>query len=425
MKTAAEWGSDGRRMKTHAKLPQSKPLQAQSSKAKPAPAKPPRSDAPTAHSAEPAPPADSANRSEKARPGKGATLEGLRQRIDAINLQLVELFNDRARLAQEIGRLKHADGAPIYQPVREREVLERVVAHNPGPLSGEHLRRIFQELISACTALEHVIRIAYLGPEHTYSHEAARSRFGASAAFEPQASIAAVFQALENDRADYGVVPVENSTEGSVSLTLDLLIDTPLHILGEIMMPIRHALMARVDADAFGKIVSHQQSLGQCRNYLAANYPNCELEAAASNSLAAKMAAEDPRYGAIASVAAARAHELKVIAENIQDLAQNTTRFLVLGREAMARSGADKTSLVFGLPERAGALHGALTLFARERINLTMIQSRPQRERPWAYVFFVDLQGHRGDAKVRRALAALEKQALFLKVLGSYPEGRS
>ena len=354
----------------------------------------------------------------------GATLEGLRKRIDAINLHLVELFNQRARLAQEIGRLKHADGAPIYQPVRERQVLERVVAHNPGPLSAEHLRRIFQELISACTALEHVIRIAYLGPEHTYSHEAARNRFGASAAFAPQASIAAVFQALENDRADYGVVPVENSTEGSVSLTLDLLIDTPLHILGEIMLPIRHALMARADAGGFGRIVSHQQSLGQCRNYLAANYPNCELEAAASNSLAAQKAAEDPRYAAIASMAAARANDLKVIAENIQDVAQNTTRFLVLGREAMGRSGADKTSLVFALPERAGALHGALTLFARERINLTMIQSRPQRERPWAYVFFVDLQGHREDAKVRRALAALEPRALFLKVLGSYPEGR-
>ncbi len=212
----------------------------------------------------------------------GVTLEGLRGQIDAINLRLVELFNHRARLAQEIGRLKHADGAPIYQPVRERQVLDRVVANNPGPLSGDHLRRIFQELISACTALEHVIRVAYLGPEHTYSHEAARNRFGTSAAFVPQASIAAVFQALENERADYGVVPVENSTEGSVSLTLDLLIDTPLKIIGEVLLPVRHALMARADAGGFGKIVSHQQSLGQCRNYLAANYPNCELEAAAS-----------------------------------------------------------------------------------------------------------------------------------------------
>ena len=358
------------------------------------------------------------------RPRSGPTLEALRGRIDAINLQLVKLFNQRARLAQEIGRLKHADGAPIYQPVRERQVLDRVVAHNPGPLSADHLRRIFQEIISACTALEHAIRVAYLGPEHTYSHEAARNRFGASASFAPQSSIAGVFQALENDRADYGVVPVENSTEGSVSLTLDLLIDTPLNILGEILLPIRHALMARADARGFRRIVSHQQSLGQCRNYLAANYPDCEIEAVASNGLAAQMAAQDAGCAAIASVAAARANGLNVIAENIQDVAQNTTRFLVMGREAMGRSGADKTSLVFALPERAGALHGALELFARNRINLTMIQSRPQRERPWAYLFFVDLQGHREDARVRRALAALERRALFLKVLGSYPEGR-
>ena len=367
-----------------------------------------------------------AARKEGARRARGgATLEGLRARIDAINGQLVKLLNQRARIAQEIGRLKHSDGAPIYQPMRERQVLEGVVGQNPGPLTDDHLRRIFQEIISACTALEHVIRIAYLGPEHTYSHEAARNRFGASAAFAPLASFAAVFQALENDRADYGVVPVENSTEGSVSLTLDLLIDTPLTIIGEIMLPIRHALMARADAGGFAKIVSHQQSLGQCRNYLAANYPNCELEVAASNSLAAKQAAGDSSYAAIASVAAARANDLNVIAENIQDVAQNTTRFLVIGREAMVRSGLDKTSLVFALPERAGALHGALALFARHQINLTMIQSRPQRERPWAYVFFVDLQGHREDAKVRLALAALTKRALFMRVLGSYPEGKS
>ena len=370
-------------------------------------------------------PAPVAHKQGPRRTRNGATLEGLRGRIDAINRQLVKLFNQRARIAQEIGHLKHGDGAPIYQPVREREVLERVVAENTGPLSDDHLRRIFQEIISACTALEHVIRVAYLGPEHTYSHEAARNRFGASAGFAPQGSIAAVFQALENDRADYGVVPVENSTEGSVSLTLDLLIDTPLRIIGEIMLPIRHALMARADAAGFSRIVSHQQSLGQCRNYLAANYPNCELEVAASNSFAAQKAAADSGYAAIASVAAARANGLNVIAENIQDVAQNTTRFLVLGREAMARSGTDKTSLVFALPERAGALHAALTLFARQEINLTMIQSRPQRERPWAYVFFVDLQGHREDPEVRVALAALEKKALFLKVLGSYPEGKS
>jgi chorismate mutase / prephenate dehydratase len=353
------------------------------------------------------------------------SLAELRSRIDEINRELVSLLAERARIAQDIGHLKRADGAPIYQPAREREVIERAIAHNPGPLSAEHLRRIFVEIISACTALEHQIRVAYLGPEFTYSHEAARGRFGSSATFEPQPTIAAVFQTLDNERADYAVVPVENSTEGSVGLTLDLLIDTPMVIIGEILLPIRHAIMSRGgEAAKIERILSHQQSLGQCRNYLATNYPHCELEAVSSNSFAARRAAEESACAAICSVTAADAYGLKIIAENIQDAAHNTTRFLVLGREAAARSGVDKTSLLFALPERAGALHAALTLFAREKINLTMIQSRPQRDRPWAYIFFVDLQGHRADARVKRALAALERQALFLKVLGSYPEGR-
>ncbi|MGH7917568.1 MAG: prephenate dehydratase [Candidatus Binataceae bacterium] len=353
-------------------------------------------------------------------------LAELRATIDEINGAIVRLLAARAQAAQRIGHLKQRDGAPIVQPAREREVLERVVALNPGPLGADHLRRIFTEIISACTALERTIRVAYLGPEHTYSHEAARLRFGASAGFIPQSSIAAVFAALDNERAEYGVVPVENSTEGSVSLTLDLLIDTSMVIVGEILLPIRHALMSREgDPAALARVVSHQQSLGQCRDYLAANLPQCELEAVSSNSQAARMAASDARLGAIASVAAAKAHELKIIAENIQDVAHNTTRFLVIGQHPVARSGADKTSLLFAVPERAGALHDALSLFARNRINLTMIQSRPQRGRQWAYIFFVDLQGHRDDARLKRALAALERRALFLKVLGSYPEGRA
>jgi len=354
-----------------------------------------------------------------------ANLAELRKRIDQINLTLVDLLSKRAQIAQAIGDLKHADGAPIHQPAREREVLERVTSHNPGPLTNAHLERIFGEIISACTALEQTIRIAYLGPEHTYSHEAARGRFGASATFAPEPSIAAVFQAVEAERAHYGVVPVENSTEGSVGLTLDLLIDTPAVITGEVLLPIRHALMSRDgDPARIKRILTHQQSLGQCRNYLAANYPRCDLEAVASNTLAAQRAADDPDAAAICSVAAAPAYGLKIIAENIQDVAHNVTRFLVLGRAPSGRSGRDKTSLLFALPERAGVLHGALSLFAREKINMTMIQSRPQRERPWAYLFFVDLEGYREDAGFKRALKALERRALFLKVLGSYPEGR-
>ena len=377
-----------------------------------------------------------ARAASKALASVGESLGDLRRRIDQINLQLVELLSERAQVAQAIGRLKQAGGSPVVQPWREREVLQRVAAHNRGPLTAEHLQRIFVEIISACTALEQPVRVAYLGPEHTYSHEAARTRFGASAGFEPQPSIAGVFQAVENGRTDLGVVPVENTSEGSVGLTLDLLIDTPCAIIAEILLPIRHAIMSREgDPAKIQRVLSHQQSLGQCRNYLAAHYPHCELEAVASNAFAAKRAAEDASVAAICSAAAAGAYGLVVIESNIQDVAQNTTRFLVLGKGGVSdchraargqrpASGADKTSLVFAVPERAGALHAALSLFAREKINLTMIQSRPQRERPWAYTFFVDLQGSRENERVKRALRALDRQALFLKVLGSYPEGR-
>jgi chorismate mutase/prephenate dehydratase len=376
------------------------------------------------------------------KPFANESLEELRQRIDGINLQLVDLLSERAQLAQAIGRLKHAGGSPIVQPSREREVLERVAAHNRGPLSADHLRRIFVEIISACTALEQPMQIAYLGPEHTYSHEAARARFGGSARFEPQPSIAQVFQAVENGRADLGVVPVENTSEGSVGLTLDLLIDTPCSIIAEILLPIRHAIMSRAgDPTQIKRILSHQQSLGQCRNYLAGRYPHCELEAVASNAFAAQRAAEDDSIAAICSTAAAAAYGLAVIESNIQDIAQNATRFLVVGRgqdaegalsgeprehslKPVAASVTEKTSLVFAVPERAGALHAALQLFAQENINLTMIQSRPQRERPWAYIFFTDLQGSAEDERIKKALRALDRQALFLKVLGSYPEGR-
>jgi chorismate mutase / prephenate dehydratase len=354
-----------------------------------------------------------------------AGIDRLRAQIDAINLKLVRLLNQRARVAQAIGHLKQAGGAAIYQPARERAVLDRVTALNAGPLSGEHIRRIFVEVISACTALEHPLRVAYLGPEYTYSHEAARARFGLSAEFAAQPSIAAVFAALDTARADFGVVPVENSTEGSVTLTLDLMIDTPLVIIGEVLLPIRHALMSHTGAAAAIRVIhSHQQSLAQCRNYLAANFPQARLEAAASNTAAAQRAVGEPEAAAIASEAAAAPYGLQIIARNIQDSAQNTTRFLVIGRHPAGRSGADKTTALFAVRDRVGALNQALGIFARNRINISKIESRPLRSRPWEYLFFVDLGGHREDPGLKRALAALERKALFLKVLGSYPEGR-
>ena len=350
----------------------------------------------------------------------------LRERIDQINDQLLALLAERAGLAVEIGHLKRANGSDVYQPVREQQIIEGLLRRNPGPLNGEHVRRIFTEIISACRALERKLRVAFLGPEYSYTYLAAVGRFGSSAEFVAAESIAGVFTAIEAGQADLGVVPVENSTEGSVTLTLDLLIDTPLQIVGELMLQVRHALLSvSGNRAAIARIISHQQSLGQCRAYLAANFPHCAQESVASNSLAARMAAAEPAAAAIASAAAAAPYGLRVVADGIQDVAQNITRFLVIGREAVASSGADKTTLIFALPEKVGALKEALTIFARNSINLSMIQSRPHRAGGlWEYVFIVDLNGHRGDPPMRQALEALERKALFIKVLGSYPEGR-
>ncbi|HEY6417366.1 MAG TPA: prephenate dehydratase [Candidatus Binataceae bacterium] len=354
------------------------------------------------------------------------SIESLRARIDEVNQKLLRLVSLRAGLCVEIGRLKHSEGGEVYQPARERDVIEKMIAANEGPLGNEQITRIFTEIISACRALEHPLRVAFLGPEHTYSHDAARLRFGASVEFVPEPSFAAVFQATESGRADFGVVPVENSTDGSITLTLDLLIDTPLVIIGEIMLPVRQALSSRDgDRAAIRKIVSHPSSLAQCRGYLASNFAAVELEQVASNALAAQRAAEDPACAAIASVSAAHEYGLRVIEQNIQDLASNTTRFLMMGKQPVERTGADKTTVLFAVQHQVGALHDALGLFHRNAINISKIESRPLRSRPWEYLFFVDLMGHRDDPKLHRALAALERKALFLKILGAYPEGRS
>jgi len=364
---------------------------------------------------------------EESKPAwKPDSIESHRVRMDRINLEILKLLSERASHANEIGRIKQSSGVAVYLPAREREVIEGMVAANPGPLSSDHIARIYTEIISACRALEHVPRVAYLGPEHTYSHEAARGAFGGSVEFAPQASFAAVFQEVQNGRADFGVVPIENSTEGQVKENLDLLIDTPLVIISEILQPVRHALMS-LDGDPskVRRIVSHQQSLGQCRGYLSSNFADRELEAVASNALAAQRAAQDASLGAIASRAAAEAYGLKVIAENIQDLAQNTTRFLVIGTRGVPKSGRDKTTILFAVPDKVGALNTALNMFAKNKINISKIESRPLRGRSWEYLFFVDLEGHRDDPRVKRALTALKDRTLFLKVAGSYPEARS
>jgi chorismate mutase/prephenate dehydratase len=354
------------------------------------------------------------------------SLETLRARMDEINLKILRLVSARASVATEIGRLKNLEGGEVYQPVRERAIIEKMIAENPGPLTEEQVKRIYVEIISACRALEHEPRVAFLGPEHTYSHEAARIRFGSSIQLMPLESFAAVFQAIENGRADFGVVPVENSTEGSINLTFDLLIDTALVIVGEVLLPVRPSIMSLSGKrEEVTKIVAHQQLLAQCRGYLSANFPRTEIEPVASNALAAQRAAADASLAAIASKAAGEAYGLRPIATNVQDLATNTTRFLVMGTRPIERSGKDKTTLLFAVADRVGTLNQALNLFARNGINISKIESRPLRARPWEYLFFVDVMGHRDDPKLARALKSLSSKALFLKVLGSYPEGRS
>jgi chorismate mutase / prephenate dehydratase len=354
------------------------------------------------------------------------SIETLRARMDELNLKILRLISARASVATEIGRLKHHEGGEVYQPVRERAIIEKMIAENQGPLTDDQVKRIYVEIISACRALEHEPRVAFLGPEHTYSHEAATMRFGSSVELMPLESFAAVFQAIENGRADFGVVPVENSTEGSINLVLDLLIDTPLMIIGEVLLPVRPSILSLSGKRGeVTRIVAHQQLLAQCRGYLTANFPGTDIEPVASNALAAQRAAADATLAAIASLAAAEAYGLKPIATNVQDLATNMTRFLVIGTRPVERSGKDKTTLLFAVADRVGTLNQALNLFARNAINISKIESRPLRARPWEYLFFVDVTGHRDDPKLARALKSLSSKALFLKVLGSYPEGRS
>lgn len=346
-----------------------------------------------------------------------------RAEIDRIDQRILKLLNARAALAQRIGAHKERRNAAVYVPGRERGVLASLVGANRGPLSGQAVVAIFREIIAASRALEAPLRIAYLGPEATFTHAAALAQFGATARYEGTESIPEVFVAVETDRADLGVVPVENSTEGVVAHTLDMFVDSPLKICAELELQVRQCLMARrAELKGIRRIVSHPQSLAQCRRWLAAACPELPTEAVSSNARAAQMAADDSRTAAIAGAVAARRYGLRILAEGIQDDASNVTRFLVLARgDASTPTGADKTSILFMVRDEVGILHRMLRPFARHRISLCGIESRPRRGKPWEYVFYLDLRGHRSDTPVQRALAELERHTLTLKVLGSYP----
>ncbi len=360
------------------------------------------------------------------RASRKASIEALRGKIDRIDEQLVALLNRRARLAIKIGHSKSGQGRSSYVPEREKRIFTRLARLNGGPLKASHLRAIFREIISSCLSLEQPLRIAYLGPAGTYTQQAASEQFGSGAALVPFASIDGVFDEVERDRADYGVVPVENSTEGVVAQTLDRFVPSPLTIKAEVLLRIDHCLLARqAHPRQLRRIVSHPQSLAQCRDWLARSYPDVPVEEVASNAAAAAAAARYSGTAAIAGRRAAERYNLQVVAASIQDQPHNVTRFLVIGGDGRGSpSGDDKTSILFAVPHEAGALYRSLEVFARQRINLSTIESRPLKGRAWEYVFFVDLAGHAEEPGMAKALATLRHRTLFVKVLGSYPSWR-
>jgi chorismate mutase/prephenate dehydratase len=356
--------------------------------------------------------------------GAEARMKNLRGKIDALDEKIQALISERAQLALDIAKTKQQEGSNnFYRPEREAEVLRRVLERNRGPLSNETMARLFREIMSACLALESRLRVAFLGPEGTFTQEAALKHFGHFIDTAPLAAIDEVFREVESGNAQFGVVPVENSTEGVINHTLDMFMISPLKICGEVELRIHHHLLGKGnDPKAARRLVSHQQSLAQCREWLDANLPGVERVAVASNAEAARQAAADVGTIAIAGDSAAQHYELKAFASNIEDNPDNTTRFLVIGSLETAPSGNDKTSLLLSSRNRPGALQRLLAPLAKNRINMTRIESRPSRETRWEYVFFVDIDGHAKERKVAKALALLEKEAAFLKLLGSYPK---
>jgi chorismate mutase/prephenate dehydratase len=345
-----------------------------------------------------------------------------RDRIDDIDRQLLGLLNQRAALALEVGQAKRETGAPVLVPEREQAILDRLFRLNEGPLPAEAVRAIWREIFSAARGLESPFRVAHLGPSATYAHLAALRQFGGQAEYNPLRTIHAVFTEVEHGRADVGVVPVENSTEGAVNLTLDRLIDSELLICGEIQLEVHHCLLSRARELAEVKqVLSHPQALAQCREWLDRHLPHAQTLEVPSTAQAAERAAEDPTVAAIASELAGEIYQLPVLRDRIEDLPCNVTRFLVIGRQPVGPTGRDKTSILISIRDEVGALYRILEPLAASKVSLTKIESRPTRRRPWEYVFFVDFQGHQADAVVQDVLAALRERCLFLKVLGSYP----
>jgi len=349
------------------------------------------------------------------------TLSSHRKAIDELDARIVKLLNQRTRHVLGIGRIKTQAGEEFYQPHRESDVFRRLAGLNEGPLPESSLRAIYREIMSSALAIEKSMTIAYLGPEATFTHEAAIQRFGSSLRYAPQRTIAEVFSEVGRGRADYGVVPIENSTEGVVTHTLDMFVDSDLKIVAQIVRPIQQCLQARISRKRIERLYVHPQTLAQCRNWIGRNLPDAELIETSSNARSAELAASDPSAGAIGGLLAAKKYGLKVLERDVQDSFSNATRFLVFGRRCSPPTGKDRTSLMFSVVDKVGALHGVLEAFRTNRINMTKIESRPSKRKAWEYYFFVDVDGHIADRKVARSVQLLAEHCTFVKVLGSYP----
>lgn len=349
-------------------------------------------------------------------------LDDWRSRINDLDNQIFQLLTQRAEAALQIGDLKRRQDAPAYAPEREAEILRRLTGQNAGPLPADAIVAVWREIFSGCRALESPLTVAYLGPQGTFTHQAALQQFGVAAGCRPARSIGEVFDDVERARAGFGVVPVENSTEGAVNMTLDRLTVSDVLICGELRLDITQYLLSRAgELPEIKRVISHPQALAQCRGWLAEHLPDVPTEEMLSTAAAAELAASDATVAAIASELAARLYGVPVLRARIEDNPHNSTRFLVVGRRPIGPTGRDKTSICFAMKNEPGALYRILEPLARAGINLTKIESRPAKQGPWEYVIFVDLEGHRETPEVASVLSEIGDRTLFLKILGSYP----
>ena len=349
-------------------------------------------------------------------------LSNYRKQIDNIDSKILELLNERTGVVLQIKKTKEKQHIKPHSPEREREILERLKKLNIGPFPNDVLKAIYREILSVSLSLEQPLKAAYLGPSATFTHLAAQRQFGSSAEYLPETTIKAVFEAVMRGSAQYGVVPIENSTEGMVNYTLDMFIDSDLKIAAEIMLEISHNLLSKIGKMSnIKKIYSYPQATAQCRDWLEQNLPNIPIIEETSTAAAAKHASKDPSSAAVASELAATIYNLKFVKKGIEDHKHNYTRFLVIAENFSPKTGKDKTSIMFSVKDKPGALYSILQPFAKHKINLTKIESRPSRRKAWEYIFFVDTEGHIDDKNVKKAIDEVKKECLYLKVLGSYP----